>query len=111
MVMPSQSQIEFPLLLEIDAAGGEAEPKDLYARVADHLPELEREPLPPTRRWSDASAPSAIVGSLCEDNQLPADYYRQMTRPRQPDSGDGGRVLNPIAVGRTRRPLGEVSRQ
>jgi len=40
MVMPSQSQIELPLLLEIDAAGGEAEPRDLYARVASHFPEL-----------------------------------------------------------------------
>jgi len=60
MVMPSQTQIEVPLLLEIQAAGGEAEPRELYSRVAAHFPELTPEEMeevlpncPSTRRWNN----------------------------------------------------------
>jgi len=58
--MPSQTQIEVPLLLEIQAAGGEAEPRELYSRVAAHFPELMPEEMeevlpnyPSVKRWNN----------------------------------------------------------
>ncbi len=40
MAIPSEKDIELPLLQEIEAAGGEARPSDLYDRVARHFPQL-----------------------------------------------------------------------
>jgi len=40
MAIPSERDIELPLLQEIQAAGGEARPSDLYDRVARHFPQL-----------------------------------------------------------------------
>ncbi len=40
MAIPSEKDIELPLLQEIQAAGGEARPSDLYDRVAKHFPQL-----------------------------------------------------------------------
>jgi len=40
MAIPSQKDIELPLLKEIEAAGGEARPSDLYDKVARHFPQL-----------------------------------------------------------------------
>ena len=40
MAIPSEKDIELPLLQEIEAAGGEAKPADLYAKVARHFPQL-----------------------------------------------------------------------
>jgi restriction system protein len=40
MAIPSEKYIELPLLQEIQAAGGEAKPSDLYDRVAKHFPQL-----------------------------------------------------------------------
>jgi len=40
MAIPSEKDIELPLLQEIQAAGGEARPSDLYDRVARHFPKL-----------------------------------------------------------------------
>ena len=40
MAIPSEKDIELPLLQEIEAAGGEARPSELYDRVARHFPQL-----------------------------------------------------------------------
>ena len=40
MAIPSEKDIELPLLQEIEAAGGEAEPSKLYDKVARHFPQL-----------------------------------------------------------------------
>jgi restriction system protein len=40
MAIPSEKDIELPLLQEIQAAGGQAKPTDLYDRVARHFPQL-----------------------------------------------------------------------
>ncbi len=37
MAIPSEKDIELPLLQEIEAAGGEAKPSELYDKVASHL--------------------------------------------------------------------------
>ncbi len=40
MAIPSEKDIELPLLQEIVAAGGEAKPSELYDKVAGHFPQL-----------------------------------------------------------------------
>ena len=40
MAIPSEKDIELPLLQEIEALGGEAKPDDLYDEVAHHFPQL-----------------------------------------------------------------------
>jgi len=40
MALPVQKDIELPLLLEIEAMGGEARPQDLYPRVTAHFPQI-----------------------------------------------------------------------
>lgn len=40
MSFPKYADIELPLLKEIEAAGGRAEPKQLYSKVAAHFPQL-----------------------------------------------------------------------
>jgi len=40
MAIPSEKNIELPLLQEIEAAGGEAKPSELYDKVATHFPQL-----------------------------------------------------------------------
>lgn len=40
MAIPSEKDIELPLLQEIEAAGGEAQPSQLDSKVARHFPEL-----------------------------------------------------------------------
>ena len=40
MAIPSEKDIELPLLQEIEAAGGEAKPDDLYEEVAHHFPQI-----------------------------------------------------------------------
>ncbi len=40
MAIPSEKDIELPLLQEIQAAGGEAKPSELYDKVASHFPQL-----------------------------------------------------------------------
>ena len=40
MSIPSEKDIEMPLLREIEAAGGEAKPSELYDKVAKHFPHL-----------------------------------------------------------------------
>ena len=40
MAIPSEKDIELPLLQEIEAAGGEAKPSELYDKVARHFPQL-----------------------------------------------------------------------
>jgi restriction system protein len=40
MAIPSEKDIELPLLQEIEAAGGEAKPDDLYDKVAHHFRQL-----------------------------------------------------------------------
>jgi len=40
MAIPSEKDIEFPLLQEIVVVGGEARPLELYERVAKHFPKL-----------------------------------------------------------------------
>ena len=58
MSYPIQRDIEIPLLVELDRAGGQADPKNLYLQVAQHFPqltedELERrlESYPSTYKW------------------------------------------------------------
>ena len=40
MAIPSEKDIELPLLQEIEAAGGQGKPSDLYDKVAKHFPQL-----------------------------------------------------------------------
>jgi len=40
MAIPSEKYIELPLLQEIEAAGGEVKPSELYHKVARHFPQL-----------------------------------------------------------------------
>ena len=40
MSIPSEKDIEIPLLQEIEAAGGGAKPSELYDKVAKHFPHL-----------------------------------------------------------------------
>ena len=40
MAIPSEKDIEFPLLQEIEAAGGQGRPSELYDKVARHFPQL-----------------------------------------------------------------------
>jgi restriction system protein len=40
MAIPSEKDIELPLLQELEAVGGEAKPKTLYDKVAKHFPQL-----------------------------------------------------------------------
>jgi len=57
---PKQSDIEIPLLLEIDKAGGKVRPQDVYAKVAEHFIQLTAEDLerrlesfPSTYKWQN----------------------------------------------------------
>lgn len=45
MAYPKQSEIQIPLLIELKKLGGQAKPKDIYERVAEHFPELTQEDL------------------------------------------------------------------
>ena len=40
MALPNQKEVELPLLLEIEAMGGEGRPQDLYPKVAAHFPQI-----------------------------------------------------------------------
>lgn len=40
MAIPSEKDIEFPLLQELEAVGGKAKPKTLYDKVAEHFTQL-----------------------------------------------------------------------
>ncbi len=40
MAIPSEKDIELPLLQEIKTAGGEARPSELYNKVTRHFPQL-----------------------------------------------------------------------
>lgn len=40
MPLPIQKDVELPLLLEIEAMGGEARPQDIYTRVTAHFPQI-----------------------------------------------------------------------
>jgi restriction system protein len=58
MAYPKESDVEIPLLLEIDKAGGQARPQDVYAKVAQHFAQLTTEDLerclessPSTYKW------------------------------------------------------------
>jgi len=60
MAYPKQSDVEIPLLLEIDKAGGQARPQDVYAKVAEHFTQLTAEDLerrmesyPTTYKWQN----------------------------------------------------------
>jgi hypothetical protein len=45
MPLPTQTDVELPLLRVLSDLGGEAKPKDVYARVAAHFPQLTDEDL------------------------------------------------------------------
>lgn len=45
MPFPRVEEIEVPLLLEIEAMGGEARPKEIYLKVASHFPQITEEDL------------------------------------------------------------------
>lgn len=58
MAFPKQSEIEVPLLLALEALGGEAKPKQVYPLVAKHFSQLTEEDLevklessPSTHKW------------------------------------------------------------
>ena len=53
MAMPGENRIEIPLLMEIQKAGGRAEPSKLYPAVAAHFPALTRQDL--TRKLSSGA--------------------------------------------------------
>ena len=60
MSFPRQREVEPVLLIEIVRAGGEARPSELYARVAEHFPQLSPqdqevrlESTPSTRKWAN----------------------------------------------------------
>jgi hypothetical protein len=57
MTLPTQARIEVPLLLEIERAGGEVQPKvdDIYVKVAEHFPEITAEDL--AMKLSDGRTP------------------------------------------------------
>ncbi len=40
MALPKQTEIELPLLMELDKAGGRAKPAELYPRVRQHFPQI-----------------------------------------------------------------------
>jgi len=40
MSFPSRREIELPLLLEIEAMGGEGRPQDLYPKITAHFPQI-----------------------------------------------------------------------
>jgi hypothetical protein len=45
MPLPTDDQIEIPLLEEIEKAGGRIRPREVYSRVAQHFPKITREEL------------------------------------------------------------------
>jgi hypothetical protein len=45
MALPSEKEIEIPLLRCIEAMGGEAKPQDLYPRVTANFPQITKEDL------------------------------------------------------------------
>jgi len=58
MAYPKETEIELPLLEEIEKAGGQVRPQDVYARVASHFPQLTAQDLerrmkssPSTYKW------------------------------------------------------------
>jgi len=58
MAFPNQSEIELPLLLALEALGGEAKPKQVYPLVSEYFSQLTPEDLeqklessPSTRKW------------------------------------------------------------
>ncbi|MFC1925648.1 restriction endonuclease [Chloroflexota bacterium] len=60
MAYPKQKEIELPLLIELDKAGGQARPADLYGKIAQYFPQLtavdlERrmENYPSSYKWSN----------------------------------------------------------
>lgn len=40
MTLPMEKDVELPLLIEIEAMGGEARPQDIYPRVTGHFPQV-----------------------------------------------------------------------
>lgn len=58
MAFPKQSDVEIPLLTVLGQSGGSAMPRDVYAKVASHFPDLtpieqeqRLENTPSTRKW------------------------------------------------------------
>jgi len=45
MAYPKQKEIEIPLLIELSNTGGEAQPRDVYDKVAQHFPDLTEDDL------------------------------------------------------------------
>lgn len=45
MTLPVQKDVEIPLLEEIEKAGGKVVPRQVYARVAEHFPEITQQEL------------------------------------------------------------------
>ncbi|MBA7469235.1 hypothetical protein ES707_04501 [subsurface metagenome] len=43
MSFPSKEEIELPILLELDAMGGQGATQDIYLRVAQHFPQMSAE--------------------------------------------------------------------
>lgn len=39
-MFPKKDEIEFPLLLELDAMGGQGTTREIYQRVAQHFPQM-----------------------------------------------------------------------
>ena len=48
MPLPSEKEIELPLLREIEAVGGEAKPQTIYSKVTSHFPQITKEDLEET---------------------------------------------------------------
>jgi restriction endonuclease Mrr len=60
MSFPKREEIEIPILVELDAMGGEATTGDVYRRVARHFPQISAEELEQKLRSGDKKWPNLV---------------------------------------------------
>ncbi len=60
MSFPNKEEIELPILLELDAMGGQAAIQDIYRRVAQHFPEMSAEELGQKLKSGDKKWPNLV---------------------------------------------------
>ena len=60
MSFPNKEEIEVPILIELNAMGGEATTGDIYRRVARHLPQIFPEELAQTLKSGDKKWPNLV---------------------------------------------------
>lgn len=101
MPFPRVEEIEVPLLLEIEALGGEARPKDIYLKVASHFPQIteqdfEEKTVSGSSRWENlVQWARHLLVNAGELERLPRGVWRISSKGRERIRGLAPPVVEP----------------